>query len=100
VWLTIGSRTVLVEAYLLPAPRLGVADVHRQLLRRNHRARFARFAIDADGDIFLQARLAVEWLDADSLQSLFAEISELIDVSFRPLLGLGFGAPDGREKLP
>jgi len=95
VWINIGDRTVSFEAYFLPAPRQNIADVHRQLLVRNDRTRFVHFSTDQDGEIYLRSRLAVDWIDPDTLQSVFAEITELIDVAFRPLLGLGFSAQDG-----
>jgi hypothetical protein len=94
VWIEIGERTVGFEAYVLPAPRHNTAEVHRQLLRRNDRARFTRFAIDPDGEIYLRARLAAEWLDAAALGSVFAEVAETIDVAFRPLLSAGYLGPD------
>lgn len=97
VWIDIGERTVGFEAYVLPAPRRDEAAVHRQLLRRNDRARFVRFAIDADGEIYLRARLAADWVDADALGAVFAELTETIDVAFRPLLRAGYlgGEPAG-----
>jgi len=91
VWVDIGERTVGFEVYVVPAPQHSVAEVHRQLLRRNDRTRFVRFSIDADGEIYLRARLATEWVDAEALESVFAELSEAVDTAFRSLVRTGFG---------
>ncbi len=95
VWIDVGARTVSFEAYFLPTPQRNVDEVHRQLLIRNDRTRFVHFSTDRDGEIYLRSRLAVDWVDSEILQSVFAEITELIDIAFRPVLGLGFRAQDG-----
>lgn len=95
IWIDVGERTVSFEAYFLSAPRQNIAEVHRQLLVRNDRTRFVHFSIDQDGEIYLRSRLAVDWIDSETLQSVFAEIAELVDVAFRPVLGLGSSAQVG-----
>lgn len=93
VWLDVGERTVSLEAYVLPAPPHGIEEVYRQLLFRNGSARLSRFAIDRDGEIYVRARVPLEWADADGLGAVFAEITEQIDLAFRPLLRAGFAPP-------
>ena len=64
IWFDVGERTVALEAYLLPAPRSGVETVHSLALRRNERSWPAFISTDADGDLYVRARLLIETLDA------------------------------------
>lgn len=98
VWIEVGERTVGFEAYVLPSPRQNEAAIHRQLLRRNDFARFARFCIDKDGEIYLRVRLAVEWVDEGSLETVFSEIAGLVDRAFPVLVREGFGAGGGEPR--
>ena len=90
VWVTPGDLTVAFEAYVLPAPPRGVAEVHRQLLFRNHRAWRVHFAVDRSGGIYLLGRIEAGRADEETLSYVFAEIYELVELSFRPLLRAGF----------
>ncbi len=91
VWVTPGDLTVAFEAYVLPAPRHRVGEVHRQILFRNQRSWRVHFAIDRDGAIYLFGRVDVDQATEETFQYVFAEIYELVDLSFRPLVRTGFG---------
>ena len=92
VWVEPGDRTVGFEAYVLPLPPRRLEEVYRLLLVRNHRAWRVHFAIDhRDGGIYLRGRIEAERADEEVLQYVFAEIYELVDLTFRPLVRTGFG---------
>ena len=68
VWAEPGDRTVLIEAYVLPAPASDAGEVFRQLLFRNFRAWRVHFAIDGDGEIYLRGRVPAEQADEETMQ--------------------------------
>lgn len=90
VWVTPGELTVGFEAYVLPAPPRRVEEVYRLLLVRNLRPWRVRFAVDRGGDIYLLGRVEAALATEETLLFVFAEIYELVDLSFRPLLRIGF----------
>ena len=91
VWVEPGDRTVGFEAYVLPSPRGRLEEAYRLMLIRNHRAWRVHFAIDHDGGIYLRGRVEAERAVEEVLQYVFAEIYELVDLTFRPLVRTGFG---------
>ena len=90
VWVEPGDRTVLFEAYVLPPAAKGHQEVFRQLLFRNHNAWRVHFAIDKNGEIYLRGQIEAELANEDTLQYVFGEIYQLIELSFRPLLDAGY----------
>ena len=90
VWVTPGDLTVAFEAYVLPAPPQRLEEVFRLLLVRNHRAWRAHFAVGADGGIYLFGRVEADRATEETLQYVFAELYELVEISFRPLIRIGF----------
>jgi hypothetical protein len=95
VWFWVGDRSLIAEAYVIPAP--AEAEVaYRQALVRNGRSFRVNFAIDHEGALVLRARLPLERVNATELSYLLAEIYETIEISFRSLVGL----VRQREKLP
>ncbi len=90
VWVTPGDLTVSFEAYVLPAPPRRIEEVYRHLLIRNNRSWRVHFALDKDGGIYLHGRVEVRLATEDTLQYVFGEIYEMVELSFRPLLRIGF----------
>ena len=90
VWFTPDQRTLRYEAYVLPAPRKDVEDVYRQCLFRNQNSWRVRFTLKPDGGIYLEGRIANEQVSDSELGYVIAEIYQLIELSFRPLLNAGF----------
>lgn len=90
VWVTPGDRTVSFEAYVLPPPAHAGQEVFRQLLFRNYDAWRVHFAVDKDSQIYLRGRIEAELADEGTLQYVFAEIYQLIELSFRLLLDAGY----------
>lgn len=95
VWFWVGDRSLIAEAYLLPAP-LVAEPVYRQALIRNGRSFRANFALDAEGAVVLRSRIPVERVSPEELSYLLAEVYEAVELSFRPMLVAG----SLREKLP
>jgi hypothetical protein len=95
VWFWVGDRSLIAEAYVIPAP--AEAEVaYRQALVRNGRSFRVNFALDHEGALVLRARIPLERVNATELSYLLAEIYETIEISFRSLAGL----IRQREKLP
>lgn len=94
VWFDIGERSLMFEAYVMPAPALP-AEVHRQALVRNARAWRCFFAVDHEGAIVLRGRLPADRVSLDELDRVLGELFETIEIAFRPMIRAAF--PD-REK--
>lgn len=95
LWFEIGQRTVGLEAYLLPAPQVHREEVYRQCLFRNRRSWPVSIAVDRDGDLYIGGRISLDLLDRARLDQAVAAVYELVDLSFRSLVRIGFS---GREK--
>ena len=95
VWFTIGSQTVALEAYLIPAPPVSPAETYRICLARNRRSWPAVTYADDRGDLFVGARIRLSELDPTSLSQAVAAIYLLVETTFWPVLRAGFGS---REK--
>jgi len=90
VWWTVGDRSVVAEAYVLPAPPANQAGVYRLCLLRNHRLWKCHFALDREGAVVLIGRLTVAEVDFRSLDRLLGEIYDAVELSFRPLVAMAF----------
>lgn len=90
VWFDVGERTVGYEAYLVPRPPAGRAEIHRRLLRRNHRLWRAQFSIDKHGDIFLVGRVSLAELTPEVLDEVLGSVYEAVEVTFRAIVREGF----------
>lgn len=95
VWWEVGDYTIAAEAYVLPAPEGGEAGAYRLALARNHGTWRAHFAIDPEGAIVLRGRVGAATASFEELDRLLGEIYQLVESTFRPLVGLTFGR---REK--
>ena len=94
MWLDIGDRTLGVEAFLLPDPPHNRADVYRYCLRRNATSWPVHIALDRPGDLVIVGRIGLEAVSENAIDGLLGSVYELVEVSFRPLVRLGFS----REK--
>ena len=95
VWFWVGDRSLVAEAYVIPAPA-NAEEAYRQALVRNGRSFRVNFALDHEGALVVRARMPLAIVDATELSYLLAEIYETIETSFRTLVGL---VPQ-REKMP
>lgn len=90
VWVTPGERTASFEAYVSPPPPRNREEVFRLLLFRNHAAWRVHFAVDRADEIYLRGKLEAERADEEALQYVFAEIYQLVDLTFRLIIQTGF----------
>ena len=90
VWVTPGERTASFEAYVSPPPPRNREEVFRLLLFRNLTAWRVHFAVDRAGEIYLRGKLEAERADEEALQYVFAEIYQLVDLTFRLIIQTGF----------
>ena len=92
IWFEVGDLTMVTEAYVVPAPPGNAGEVYRQCLFRNYDARRVHFAIDPDGEVYLRGRLPLVHLSLEELDAILAEVYELVEVAFRPLIRAGFAS--------
>ena len=90
VWFAVGEITIGFEAYLLPPPRYNQAEVLAYCLKRNYRSWPAYIAADDRGELYVRGRIPIANLTEADIETAVGSIYELIEISFRPLLKLGF----------
>ncbi|HSF85367.1 MAG TPA: YbjN domain-containing protein [Acidimicrobiia bacterium] len=90
VWFDVGERTVGFEAYVLPRPPHADAEFYRHCMVRNWRSWPAHLATDDRGDLFVIGRIPLSDLNEATLDGAVGAIYQTIELSFRPLLRLGF----------
>jgi hypothetical protein len=94
VWFAVGERSLQFEAYVIPEPP-HPAEVHRQALVRNMGGWRGFYAVDTDGALVIRGRAASDRVTLEELDRILGEIYEMIEIGFRPLVGMGWGE---REK--
>lgn len=94
VWFDVGERSIWFEAYVMPAPA-SPEEVHRLALMRNARAWRTFFALDDEEAVILRGRIAEDRIDSEELDRALGEVYEMIEMSFRQMIRLGFPS---REK--
>ena len=97
VWFDIGELTVGFEAYVMPQPPDAGVDFYRYCMARNWRSWPAHLATDDRGDVFVIGRIPLPSLTEATLDGAVGAVYEVIELSFRTLLQLGF---QQREKSP
>lgn len=100
VGLAVGERTLTLRAFYLRGPDRAHREVYRRLLRKNLHTRLWRFALDADGDLFLVADLPLAGLDGPALDGLLGELSLLVDETYEGAVRTGFEVPEGTRFGP
>lgn len=97
VRLDVGPHALGVHAFVCRNPDENHARVYRWLLERNLRMYGVAFAVDHDGDIYLDARLPLAGLDAAGLDALMGSVLANADESFNAILELGFATSIRKE---
>ncbi len=90
IWFDVGAITIGFEAYLLPPPRHQQAEVLGYCLKRNHRSWPAYIAADDRGELYIRGRIPVAHLTADDIETAVGAVYQLVEISFKPLLRLGY----------
>jgi hypothetical protein len=97
VRLEVGPHALSVHAFVCRKPDENFEAVYRWLLERNLRMFGVAFALDALGDIFLDARLPLSVVTADELDRLLGSVLTYADESFNQILELGFATSIRKE---
>ena len=97
VRLEVGSHALSVHAFVCRKPDENFEGVFRWLLERNMRMYGVAFALDAMGDIFLDARLPLEVVVPDEIDRLLGSVLTYADESFNTILELGFAGSIRKE---
>ncbi len=97
VRLDVGRHALGVHAFVCRKPDENHERVYRWLLERNLRLYAVAFALDAAGDIYLDARLPLASVSDDELDRLLGAVLSYADESFNTLLELGFASAIRKE---
>jgi hypothetical protein len=97
VRLEVGTHALSVHAFVCRKPDENFEGVYRWLLERNMRMYGVAFALDAVGDIFLDARLPLDVVTPDEVDRLLGSVLTYADESFNTILELGFASSIRKE---
>jgi hypothetical protein len=97
VRLEVGPHALGVHAFVCRRPDENFEGVYRWLLERNMKMFGVAFALDALGDIYLDARLPLSMITADEIDRLLGSVLTYADESFNPILELGFASSIRKE---
>ena len=97
VHLEVGRHGLAVKAFVCRKPDENFEGVYRWLLERNMRMFGVAFALDAVGDIFLDARLPLSVVTTEELDRLLGSVLTYADESFNQILELGFATSIRKE---
>jgi len=95
--LEVGPHALSVHAFVCRKPDENFEAVYRWLLERNLRMFGVAFALDALGDIFLDARLPLTVVTPEELDRLLGSVLTYADESFNQILELGFATSIRKE---
>ena len=93
----IGEHALAVHAFVARNPDENHAAVYRWLLEKNLRQYAVAFAVDHNGDIYLDGRLPLQAVDADEVDRLLGSVLTYADESFNTILELGFAGSIRQE---
>jgi hypothetical protein len=93
----VGEHALAVHAFVARNPDENHAAVYRWLLEKNLRQYAVAFAVDHNGDIYLDGRLPLHAVDGDELDRLLGSVLTYADEAFNPILELGFAGSIRKE---
>jgi hypothetical protein len=97
VRIEVGPHALSLHAFVCRRPDENHEAVYRWMLERNMRMFSMAFALDAVGDIFLDARLPLGVVTPDEVDRLLGSVLTYADESFNVLLELGFATSIRKE---
>ena len=97
VRLQVGKHALSVHAFVCRKPDENFETVYRWMLERNMKLFGMAFALDAVGDIFLDARLPLSVVSTEEVDRLLGAVLWYADASFNVLLELGFASSIRKE---
>ena len=92
VWLTLGQRTLVAEAEVIPAPDESVAEIYALMLARNASLLGAAYAIGPEQGLYLVTRVPAATVDVEELDRLCGAIVGELDEVYPTVMALGFPA--------
>jgi hypothetical protein len=93
----VGLHALGVHAFVCRNPDENHERVYRWLLERNLKTYAVSYAVDHNGDIYLDARLPLIMVTPDDLDRLFGSVLTYADGSFNTILELGFSSSIRKE---
>ena len=94
IYFDLHERTLRYELYFVPAPTNDPAPLHAWLLRRNRDLYGACFAIDDQGEVYLNGRVALEHLTDAELDRVIGVLYECTELWFGAAVHLAFGSEE------
>ena len=92
----VGTHSFAIHAFVARNPDENHEGVYRWLLEKNLRLYAVAFAVDATGDIYLDARLPLA-AALDDLDRILGTVLSTADESFNTILELGFASSIRKE---
>ncbi|MDQ4085496.1 MAG: YbjN domain-containing protein [Actinomycetota bacterium] len=93
----VGEHALAVHAFVARNPDENHQTVYRWLLEKNLRQYAVAFAVDHNGDIYLDGRLPLRAVDGDEVDRLLGAVLTYADESFNTILELGFAESIRKE---
>ena len=95
--LEIGEHALGIHAFVARQPDENHEAVYRWLLERNLKLYAVAFAVDHNGDIYLDGRLPLHAVTADEVDRVLGAVLTYADESFNTILELGFATSIRKE---
>jgi Putative bacterial sensory transduction regulator len=95
--LEVGPHALAIHAFVARRPDENHEAVYRWLLERNLKLYAVAFAIDHNGDIFLDGRLPLQSVTEAEVDRLLGSVLSYADESFNTILELGFASSIRKE---
>jgi len=95
--LVVGQHALEVNAFVCRNPDENHEGVYRWLLARNLRMYAVAFAVDHNGDIYLDGRLPLATVTSEEVDRLLGAVLTYSDESFNTILELGFATSIRKE---
>lgn len=95
--LDVGPHALGIHAFVARNPDENHEAVYRWLLERNLKLYAVAFAVDNNGDIFLDGRLPLQSVTEAEMDRLLGSVLSYADESFNTILELGFASSIRKE---
>lgn len=95
--LEIGKHSLGAHAFVVRNPDENHRVVYRWLLERNLKMFGVAFAVDHEGDIYLDGRFALQSVTAEEVDRILGAVLTYADESFNTILELGFATSIRKE---
>jgi len=95
--LEVGTHSLGVHAFVARKPDENHRVVYRWLLERNLKMFGVAFAVDHEGDIYLDGRLPLHAVTPDEVDRVLGAVMTYADESFNTILELGFATSIRKE---